>query len=112
LDDAQLVHGQLASYAAAHYGRQFRVHIFSVLICVRFARFIRWDLDGATVTWHFDYINNADNLATFFWRYALLDRRQHGYNTSVLAALPADIQHIWDVKSVCEMTTLLIINFV
>ncbi|KAF8224713.1 hypothetical protein L208DRAFT_1409789, partial [Tricholoma matsutake] len=31
-DDAQLVRGQLASYAAAHAGCQFRVHIFSVLI--------------------------------------------------------------------------------
>jgi hypothetical protein len=61
LNDAQLVRGQLASYAGAHSGRQFRVHIFSVLICVRFARFIRWDPNGATVIQHFDYINNTQD---------------------------------------------------
>ncbi|KIM77575.1 hypothetical protein PILCRDRAFT_618142 [Piloderma croceum F 1598] len=33
LDEARLVRGQLASYAAAYLGRQFRVHIFWVLVC-------------------------------------------------------------------------------
>ena len=56
LDNARLVRGQLASYAAAHAGCQFRVHIFCVLVCGKYARFIRWDCDGATVTQRFDYI--------------------------------------------------------
>lgn len=44
-DDAQLVRG-LASYAAAHAGRKFRVHSFGVLVCGKYARFFRLDRDG------------------------------------------------------------------
>ena len=46
--------GQLCSYAAAHAGSQFRVHIFTISICGQSARFIRWDLAGAIVTRSFD----------------------------------------------------------
>jgi hypothetical protein len=82
-DDARLVRGQLASYAAAHEGCQFRVHIFCVLVCGKYARFIRWDRDGATVTQRFDYIKQPQLLAGFFWRYEHLDHHQQGYDTSV-----------------------------
>jgi hypothetical protein len=40
-EDAQLVCGQLASYAAAHMGSQFHAHTFTVLICGQSARLIR-----------------------------------------------------------------------
>jgi hypothetical protein len=46
---SQLNRGQLCSYAAAHAGSQFRVHTFTVYICGKSARFIRWDRSGATV---------------------------------------------------------------
>ena len=97
-DDARLVRGQLASYAAAHMGCQFRVHAFTVLICGKFARLIRWDRDGATVTRPFDY-NQLQTLADFFWRYTHLDRRQRGYDTSVSSASPGDIQRIQRVEN-------------
>jgi hypothetical protein len=62
---SQLNRGQLCSYAAAHAGSQFRVHTFTLSICGRSARFIRWDRSGATVTRSFDYINNRISLPTF-----------------------------------------------
>jgi hypothetical protein len=93
-EHARLVRGQLASYAAAHAGCQFRVHIFCVLICGKYARFIRWDRDGATVTRHFDYIKKPRFLSGFFWWYKCLNRLQQGYDPSVLHATPADIQQI------------------
>jgi hypothetical protein len=68
-DDAMLVRGQLASYAAAHAGSQFRVHTFCVFVCGTYARFIRWDRNGTTVTRRFNYINYPSFLADFFWRY-------------------------------------------
>ena len=49
-DVSRLNRGQLCSYAAAHTGSQFRVHIFTLSICGLSARFIRWDRRGATVT--------------------------------------------------------------
>ena len=93
-DDAQLVRGQLASYAAAHSGCQFRVHIFCVLVCGNYARFIRWDRDGAIVTRRFDYIKHPHFLAGFFWRYDHLDRRWQGHDTSVSSATLEDIQQV------------------
>ena len=78
----------LASYATAHLGHQFRVHNFCLLVCGEYARFIRWDRDGATVTRRFDYIKEPHLLTDFFWRYAHLYRSQQGYDTSVSSATP------------------------
>jgi Fungal protein kinase len=97
-DDARLVRGQLASYAAAHMGSQFRVHAFSVLMCGTFARLIRWDRDGATVTRRFNYDSQPQILTDFFWRYTHLDRRQRGYDTSVSQASSDDVQRIQHVE--------------
>jgi hypothetical protein len=98
-DNARLVRGQLASYAAAHEGCQFRVHTFCVLVCGKYARFIRWDRDGATVTRRFDYIKEPHLLADFFWRYAHLDRSQQGYDASVSSATLEDIQQMQHFES-------------
>ena len=98
-DDARLVRGQLASYAAAHAGCQFRVHIFCVLLCGKYARLIRWDRDGAIVTRRFSYIKEPHFLAGFFWRYDHLDRRRQGYDTSVSPVTPDDIQQIEHFES-------------
>jgi hypothetical protein len=96
-DVSRLNRGQLCSYAAAHEGSQFRVHTFSLSICGRSARFIRWDRSGATVTRSFDYIKEPHILAHFFWRYAHLNDSQRGYDPSVSLALPDDFQQIQHV---------------
>ena len=49
---------------------QFPVHMFSVLVCGRHARLMRWDRAGAIVTNSFDYVDKPDFLAKFFWNYA------------------------------------------
>jgi len=95
---SQLNRGQLCSYAAAHAGSQFRVHTFTLSICARSARFIRWDRSGATVTESFDYIKQPDILARFFWRYSHLNHSQCGYDTSVSPASPEDLQQIRHVE--------------
>jgi len=95
---SQLNRGQLCSYTAAHAGSQFRVHTFTLSICGRFARFIRWDRSGATVTQSFDYIKEPHTLASFFWRYAHLNQSQRGYDASVSPASPEDLQQIQHVE--------------
>ncbi len=95
---SRLNRGQLCSYAAAHAGSQFRVHTFTLSICGRSARFIRWDRGGATVTRSFDYIKDPHILAHFFWRYAHLNHSQRGYDTSVSPASPEDLQQIQHVE--------------
>jgi hypothetical protein len=94
LEDAQLVCGQLASYAAAHMGSQFCAHTFTVLICGQSVRLICWERSSAAVTWRFNYINDPRTLAGFFWCY---DRRQRGFDTSASPASldnKQQIQHI------------------
>ena len=95
---SQLNRGQLCSYTAAHTGSQFRVHTFTLSICGRSARFIRWDRSGATVTQSFDYIKEPHILASFFWRYAHLNQNQRGYDGSVSPASPEDLQQIQHVE--------------
>jgi hypothetical protein len=112
LDDAQLVRGQLASYAAAHTGCQFRIHIFSVLVCGTYARFIRWDRDGTTVTRRFNYIKNPHLLADFFWRYDHLDRLQQGHDTSVSSLTPENFQQIQHFESRLRDDNPVIVNSV
>jgi hypothetical protein len=97
-DVSRLNIGQLCSYAVAHAGLQFCVHAFTLFVCGRSARFIRWDRAGATVTRSFDYIKEPHILANFFWRYAHLNHSQRGYDTSVSPASPEDLQQIQHVE--------------
>jgi hypothetical protein len=97
-DVSRLNRGQLCSYVAAHAGSQFRVHTFTLSICGRSARFIRWDRAGATVTQSFNYFKEPHILAHFFWRYAHLNDSQRGYDTSVSPASPEDLQRIQHVE--------------
>jgi len=78
-------------YAAAHLGLQFRNFVFSILICNRFARFIRWDRAGAIVTDAIDIISNAHTLAEFTMRYSQLTPEQRGHDTSVFIPSVAEI---------------------
>ena len=70
---SQLRRGQIASYTAAHLGSQFRTHIFSLLICGSFARFIRWDQASAIVSEHFNYVKDGHYLVEFISRYNSLN---------------------------------------
>lgn len=69
-DAARLLRGQIASYVAALSGSQFRVHVFSILICGKFARLMHWDRNGAIVTRAFDY-TILDFLSLFLRHYDL-----------------------------------------
>jgi hypothetical protein len=97
-DVSRLNRGQLCSYAAAHAGSQFRVHAFTLSICGRSARFIRWDCGRATVTLSFDYIKQPHILADFFWCYAHLNPSQRGHDTSVSPASLEDLHQIEHVE--------------
>jgi hypothetical protein len=74
--------GQIASYAAAQLAAQFRVHIFTILICGGYARILRWDRSGTVVTAAFPY-HSERHLADFFWRYDLASPEERGVDISV-----------------------------
>ncbi|KDQ29963.1 hypothetical protein PLEOSDRAFT_165648 [Pleurotus ostreatus PC15] len=70
--------GQIASYAGVTMAMQFRSHLFSVLVCGRYARFIRWDRSCAIVTRRFDYTTHPLIIFDFYKRFAQLDDIQRG----------------------------------
>ncbi|KAF9491976.1 hypothetical protein BDN71DRAFT_1452175 [Pleurotus eryngii] len=70
--------GQIASYAGVTMAMQFRSHLFSVLVCGRYARFIRWDRSCAIVTRRFDYTTHPLIIFDFYKRFAQLTDVQRG----------------------------------
>ncbi|KAF7437537.1 hypothetical protein PC9H_004379 [Pleurotus ostreatus] len=70
--------GQIASYAGVAMAMQFRSHLFSVLICGKYARFIRWDRSCAIVSRRFDYTVYPELLFEFYLRFAQLTDSQRG----------------------------------
>lgn len=81
---------QLASYAGATMSVQFRTHLFTIVICEKFARFIRWDRSCAIVTRAFDYARNPALFLEFFSRFAQLKQEQRGIDMTVQPALAVD----------------------
>ncbi|KAF8663674.1 hypothetical protein AX16_000883 [Volvariella volvacea WC 439] len=78
--------GQIACYAGVTMGVQFRLHMFSILLCGRYARFIRWDRSSAIVSRRFDFVDNPGIIFDFFKRYAQLTHAQRGFNPDVSLA--------------------------
>ncbi|KAG9223421.1 hypothetical protein CCMSSC00406_0007608 [Pleurotus cornucopiae] len=69
---------QIASYAGVAMAMQFRSHLFSVLICGKYARFIRWDRSCAIVSRRFNYTVYPELLFEFYLRFAQLTDSQRG----------------------------------
>lgn len=82
-ETAKHVRARLTTYAVACMDRQFRNLVFSIGIFGLTARFIRWDRAGAVVSEAFDYTQNPQFLAEFFWRYNHLDACGRGWDPSV-----------------------------
>lgn len=74
----RMTRGQIASYAGVTMAMQFRSHLFSVLICGKYARFIRWDRSCAIVSRRFDYTLYPRILFNFYHRFAQLTDTQRG----------------------------------
>ena len=65
--------GQMGSYVVVVLGMQFCIHLYSIIICDKYAWLVCWKCDHAVVTEHFDYQNSKNPLTKFIWRYAQLD---------------------------------------
>jgi len=87
--------GQMGSYAAAVLGMQFRIHLYSILICGKYARLVRWECDHAVVTEHFDYQNSKNPLTEFIWQYSQLDSIQWGHDPTITEWNESDPRNEW-----------------
>ncbi|KAK0224416.1 hypothetical protein EDD85DRAFT_891876 [Armillaria nabsnona] len=75
--------GQISCYAGITMMLQYRSHLFTILICGRFARFMRWDRSGAIVSKRFDYTEETTLIFDFYKRFAQLSPGQRGKDTTV-----------------------------
>ncbi|KAK0215093.1 hypothetical protein IW262DRAFT_1278074 [Armillaria fumosa] len=75
--------GQIAYYAGITTMLQYRSHLFTILICGRFARFIHWDRSGAIVSKRFDYTEETTLIFDFYKRFAQLSPSQRGKDITV-----------------------------
>ncbi|KAK0475292.1 hypothetical protein EDD18DRAFT_1218735 [Armillaria luteobubalina] len=73
----------ISCYAGVMMMVQHRSHLFTTLICGRFARFIRWDRSGAIVSKRFDYTKEKTLLFNFYSRFAQLLPSQRGKDPTV-----------------------------
>ncbi|KAF8514450.1 hypothetical protein BU17DRAFT_94560 [Hysterangium stoloniferum] len=73
--------GQITTYATAHQAAQFRSHAFSALLFRTYARLLRWDRSGVTVTGRIPY--SSSKFSEFLWRYNCTTALQRGWDTSV-----------------------------
>jgi hypothetical protein len=99
-DHSMLTRGQLASYAAAHMGAQFRTHSFSLLVCGKFVRFLRWDRSGAAVSRRCNYAQQPEILVDFLRRFSHLDSKGRGSDTSVSPPTSNDIKLARDALAI------------
>jgi hypothetical protein len=73
--------GQITSYAATHFGAQFRMHIYSVFIMKDTARILCWDRLGIIVMEAFKY-NESPYLTEFFHRFSTASPEMRGKDQS------------------------------
>lgn len=85
---------QQANYIAEVLLRQHRTHVFSVHICKRRARLLRWDRAGILYTEPLSIADHPNLLLNFIYRVARLSRDAMGYDTSVTLATTKDIDYI------------------
>ena len=86
-EEGRETRGQLAHYAGAHHGVQFRHFSFSVFVQGEHVRFLRWDPSATVVTAAFNYRKNPELMAKFFWRFNHLTPKQRGHDLSVQPAM-------------------------
>ncbi|KAF8652774.1 hypothetical protein AX16_004166 [Volvariella volvacea WC 439] len=78
--------GQIACHVGVTMAVQFRLHMFSILLCGRYARFIRWDRSAAIASRRFDFVDNPRIVFDFFKRYAQLTHAQRVFDPGVSLA--------------------------
>ncbi|TFK65069.1 hypothetical protein BDN72DRAFT_900994 [Pluteus cervinus] len=75
--------GQVAYSVSDQLGRQFRTHVFSILIFRTYARLLRWDRTGVITTEKIDYVAQGGAILTFFRGLSDADRATRGVDETV-----------------------------
>jgi hypothetical protein len=84
--------GQCLLYAANQLGYQHRLFAFSLVICGKKARFIRWDREGVVVSAEIDCSKRHELVIEFLQRFNQLTAEQRGLDPTAVPATPEEIE--------------------
>ena len=83
---------QCTLYAANQLAYQHRLFAFSLVICGKLARFIRWDRDGALVSAGIDCSKDHALVIEFLQRFNQMTPEQRGLDPTATPATPEEIE--------------------
>ena len=84
--------GQCLLYAANQLAYQHKLFAFSLVICGKKARFIRWDREGVVVSAGIDCSQRPDLVIDFLRRFNQLTPEQRGLDPTAVPAMPDEIE--------------------
>ena len=98
--------GQCALYAANQLAYQHRLFAFSLVICGRRVRFIRWDREGAVVSAGVDCSTNPSLVVDFLQRFNQMTAEQRGLDPTATPATPEEIKAFESAVANVEIESL------
>jgi len=104
--DGENTRGQCALYAANQLAYQHRLFAFSLVICGRRVRFIRWDREGAVVSAGVDCSTNSGLVIEFLQRFNQMTAEQRGLDPTATPATPEEIEAFESAVAKVEIESL------
>lgn len=98
--------GQCALYAANQLAYQHRLFTFSLVICGKRVRFIRWDREGVIVSAGIDCSTNHDLVIEFLQRFNQMTAEQRGLDPTATPATPEEIDAFESAVANVEIESL------
>ena len=84
--------GQCLLYAANQLAYQHRLFAFSLVICGKVARFVRWDREGVVVSAGIDCSQRQDLVIEFLQRFNHLTDDQRGLDPTAVTPTPEEVE--------------------
>ncbi|KAI0634524.1 hypothetical protein C8Q77DRAFT_1073085 [Trametes polyzona] len=88
---------QIVHYASEIFDRQHRTSVLVISIYTTYARFIRFDREGAVLSDAFDYTSDPRTLALFLYRFSRMTRVQRGHDTTATLATDEEQKTFYDL---------------
>ena len=97
---------QCLLYAANQLAYQHRLFAFSLVICGKVARFIRWDREGAVVSAGIDCSQRQDLVIEFLQRFNHLTDDQRGLDSTAVTPTPEEVKMFESAVAKVEIESL------
>ena len=97
---------QCVLYATNQLAHQHRLFTFSLVICGKKARFMRWDREGVVVSAGIDCSQRQDLVIEFLQRFNQLTAEQRGFDPTAVPATSEEIEEFESAVAKIEIESL------